>query len=140
MLCIILQHCILCTRMHNTRPHPFTQSRKRVSGVDSTSLREAHPGVLSDSLTECVTQNVNCAYLCNLPALPQVNSTNVPATTPATSFTLHHSCELLPRPALATHPPHLPPLLQLSGLSSHAIIGNHTINSMYTFPHYHNLA
>ena len=122
-----------------------TASERQVASQQKSSrLREAHPGVLSDSLsvslTECVTQNANCAYLCYLPALPQVNSTNIPATTPATSFTPHHSCELLPRPALATHPPHLPPLLQLSALSSHAIIGNHTINSMYTFPHYRNLA
>ena len=103
----------------------------RVSGVDSTSLCEAHPGVLSDSLTEYVTQNANCAYLCShvvqnttctTPSELHFSSTNIPATTPATSFTPHHSCELLPLPALATHPPHLPPLLQLSALSSCAII------------------
>ena len=42
-----------------------------MSGVDSTSPHGAHPGVLSDTPTECVTQNVNCAYV---PPLPQPNT------------------------------------------------------------------
>ena len=43
----------ICTTLGLTRARSHAN---RVSGVDSTSLREAHPGVLSDSLTECVTQ------------------------------------------------------------------------------------
>ena len=131
-----LQYCILyvhvCTTLGLTRARSHAN---RVSEVDSTSLREAHPGVLSDSLTECVTQNANCAYLCShlvpmsylhfvsTPSELHFSSTNMPATTPVTSFLPHHSYELLPLPALATHPPHLhPPLLQLSALSSNPII------------------
>ena len=40
---------------------------KRMSGVDSTSPHGAHPGVLSDTPTVCVTQNVNCPYIPPLP-------------------------------------------------------------------------
>ena len=44
-----------------------TASERQVASQQKSSrLREAHPGVLSDSLTECVTQNANCAYLCYL--------------------------------------------------------------------------
>ena len=121
----VCTHCVHAAHTHNYCTRARSHAN-RVSGVDSTSLREAHPGVLSDSLTECITHCV-CHSECELclfvlPALPQVNSTNIPATTPATSFTPHHSCELLPCSTLATHPPH------------------HTINFTYTFPHYRNLA
>ena len=113
-----LQYCFLCTCMHNTRPHPHARSHaNRVSGVDSTILHEAHPGVLSDSLTECVTRNANCAcvhilyqtylhFVCT-PSELHFSSTHIPATTPATSFSPHHSYELLLLPALATHHLHL---------------------------------
>ena len=49
------------TRAHN--------QANRVSGVDSTSLWRAYPGVLSDTPTECVTQ---CA---NIPSLKQTPDT-----------------------------------------------------------------
>ena len=49
------------TRAHN--------QANRVSGVDSTSLWGAYPGVLSDTPTECVSQ---CA---NIPSLKQTPNT-----------------------------------------------------------------
>ena len=57
------------TRYHSN--HALSRIRethaKRTSGVDSTSPHGAHPGVLSDTHTECVTQNVNCGYVLSLP-------------------------------------------------------------------------
>ena len=38
-----------------------------MSEVNSTSPHGAHPGVLSDTPTECITQNVNYAYVPSLP-------------------------------------------------------------------------
>ena len=61
-----------CTTLGLTRAR---NQVNRVSGVDSTSLWGAYLGVLSDTLTECVTQ---CA---NVPSLKQ---------TPDTMQTMHY--------------------------------------------------
>ena len=99
---------------------------------------------VSLTILQLITQNANCAYLIVFTFYPMWTALQFH------KHTCHHTChfssphhnyELLPLLALATHPLHLhPPLLQLSALSSHAIIywrQNHTIN---TFAHYHNLA
>ena len=53
-------HCVPTLGL--TRAHNHTN---KVSGVNTTTLSGAYPGVLSDTLTECVTQ---CA---NVPSLKQ---------------------------------------------------------------------
>ena len=115
----LLQRCILCTHMHNTRPHPCKQPHKQGEWGGQHKPPRGPPWGSKwlthwVSLTECVTQNANCAYLCShvpnllalcTPSELHFSSTNIPPT----SFTPHHSYELLPLLALATHPPHLPP-------------------------------
>ena len=59
-----------------------------MSGVDSTSPHGAHPGVLSDTPTECVTQNVNCAYV---PSLPNPTPADITHTSPPETNTRHHA-------------------------------------------------
>ena len=57
-----------------------------VSGVDSTNLHETHPGVLSDSLTECHSECELCLFVLTSCTklwtlfLPQVNCTSAPQT------------------------------------------------------------
>ena len=47
---VLLMHSMyIC--MHNTRPHPCTQPRNRVSGVEEYDVRDVHPGVVSVTLT-----------------------------------------------------------------------------------------
>ena len=95
---------------------------------ETPAEREARLQRISDRLAaetpeerETRLQHLYQTYLhfVSTPSELHFSSTNIPAT----SFTPHHSYELLPLPAFATYPPHLhPPLLQLFTLSSHAII------------------
>ena len=136
--------------MHNTRPHPCTQPHKQGEWGGQHKYPRGPPWG-SKWLTHWVCHSecklCLCSHLvptCTSVFLPQVNCTSVPQTyLPPHLPSPHHSYEFLPLPALATHTLHLhPPLLQLSALSSHAIIcwrQNHIMNTthfMYTFAHY----